>query len=107
MSWISGAAIFFIIWWTTLFAVLPFGVRNSSEAGRAVGDGHDAGAPVVHGLRWKLTVTTVLALVIFFGFRFPVCRRLSGCDEHPAPERRAENLNGYFARLLSMSGACG
>ncbi len=70
MSWISGAAIFFIIWWTTLFAVLPFGVRNSSETGRAVGDGHDAGAPVVHGLRWKLTVTTVLALVIFFCFRF-------------------------------------
>lgn len=70
MSWVSSLAIFFIIWWTTLFAVLPFGVRNSSESGSQVGEGHDRGAPVAHGLRWKLLVTTGVALVIFFGFRF-------------------------------------
>lgn len=68
MSWISSLAIFFIIWWTTLFAVLPFGVRNASEAGRTVQEGNDAGAPVAHGMRWKLLVTTGLALVIFVGF---------------------------------------
>ena len=70
MSWVSSLAIFFIIWWTTLFAVLPFGVHNSSESGSRVGEGHDHGAPVVHGLRWKLLATTVLALAIFFGFQF-------------------------------------
>ncbi|MBL8790554.1 MAG: DUF1467 family protein [Rhizobiales bacterium] len=70
MSWVSSLAIFFIIWWTALFAVLPFGVRNNAEAGTQVGEGHDAGAPVAHGLRWKLLATTLLSLVIFFGFRF-------------------------------------
>lgn len=68
MSWVSSLAIFFIIWWTALFAVLPLGVRNSAEAGTQVGEGHDAGAPVVHGLRWKLVATTILALAIFFGY---------------------------------------
>ncbi len=43
-----------------LFAVLPLGVRNASEAGAEVSKGHDAGAPVSHGLRWKLVVTTLL-----------------------------------------------
>ncbi len=70
MSWVSSLAIFFIIWWTALFAVLPFGVRNSAETGAQVGEGHDAGAPVAHGLRWKLVVTTLLSIVIFFGVRF-------------------------------------
>jgi len=70
MNWISSLAIFFIIWWTALFAVLPFGVRNSVEAGTQVQEGHDHGAPVAHGLRWKLVVTTVVALVIFFGVRY-------------------------------------
>ncbi len=37
MSWVSSLAIFFIIWWTALFAVLPFGVRNSAETGAKVG----------------------------------------------------------------------
>ena len=33
MSWTTAAAIYFIIWWVVLFAVLPFGVRNAGEAG--------------------------------------------------------------------------
>lgn len=65
MSWISLAAIFFVIWWIVLFAVLPFGVRNASEAGRKVEEGNDAGAPVVHGLPWKVAATTVIAAVVF------------------------------------------
>ena len=31
MSWISGAAIFFIIWWIVLFAMLPFGLRTQDD----------------------------------------------------------------------------
>jgi predicted secreted protein len=65
MSWTSALAIYFIIWWTTLFAVLPFRVRNAHEAGEAVAEGHDAGAPVSHGLLWKAKVTTVVASVVF------------------------------------------
>lgn len=31
MSWISAAAIYFIIWWTVLFATLPFGLRTQDD----------------------------------------------------------------------------
>ena len=36
MAWTTAAAIYFIIWWVVLFAVLPFGVRNASEAGEGL-----------------------------------------------------------------------
>jgi predicted secreted protein len=76
MSWVSAAAIFFIIWWTVLFAVLPFGVRNAHEAKQAVDEGHEAGAPVSHGLVWKAAVTTVISAVIFAVFQYVVSRGL-------------------------------
>ena len=37
-------AIYFLIWWVTLFAVLPWGVRNQEESGE-VAPGTDPGAP--------------------------------------------------------------
>ena len=40
---ISGAlALYFIIWWLTLFAILPLGVRSQHEAGE-VADGTEPG----------------------------------------------------------------
>lgn len=65
MSWVSAIAIYFIIWWTVLFTVLPFGVRNSHEAGETVQQGNEAGAPVSHGLGWKAAITTFISAVIF------------------------------------------
>jgi predicted secreted protein len=65
MKWTSAIAIYFIIWWVCLFVVLPFGVKNSAETGDKVEEGHDAGAPVLHGLKWKALVTTAVATVIF------------------------------------------
>ena len=44
MSWFSLFAIYFIIWWVTLFAVLPFGSRSQAEEGN-VTPGTDPGAP--------------------------------------------------------------
>ena len=65
MSFGSALAIYFVIWWITLFAVLPFGIRNAHEAGEKVEEGNDAGAPMVHGLLWKAAVTSVIALLLF------------------------------------------
>jgi predicted secreted protein len=65
MKWTSALAIYFVIWWVVLFAVLPFGIKNSAETGEAVVDGNDAGAPIAHGLAWKAVVTTALATVVF------------------------------------------
>ncbi len=65
MKWTSAIAIYFIIWWVSLFVVLPFGVKNSAETGETVEEGNDAGAPVSHGLAWKALVTTVVATVVY------------------------------------------
>jgi predicted secreted protein len=65
MAWTTALAIYFIIWWVVLFAVLPFGVRNAGEAGLDVGPGHDPGAPTIPALKAKLVWTTVVASVVF------------------------------------------
>ena len=65
MAWTTALAIYFIIWWIVLFAVLPFGVRNASEAGEAVETGHDPGAPTMPALKAKLISTTIVASVVF------------------------------------------
>lgn len=54
-------AVYFVVWWITLFLVLPFGVKNSSEAGERVPKGHETGAPVATGLIFKAAINTVLA----------------------------------------------
>jgi predicted secreted protein len=65
MALTTAAAIYFIIWWVVLFAVLPFGVRNSAEEGVSVEAGHDPGAPTVLAMRKKLIWTTLIASVLF------------------------------------------
>lgn len=57
-------AIYFLIWWVVLFAVLPWGVRNQEESG-AVSPGTDPGAPAVHVVWRKLFWTTVVATIVF------------------------------------------
>lgn len=64
MSISSSIAIYFVLWWVVLFAVLPFGVRSQIEDGSAV-PGSDPGAPVLPLMAKKLIWTTVLSLLIF------------------------------------------
>jgi predicted secreted protein len=64
MSLATGIAIYFIIWWVVLFAVLPWGVRSQMEGDEIV-SGSDPGAPVIPRLWWKLLWTTVVAGVVF------------------------------------------
>jgi predicted secreted protein len=64
MSWTTAAAIYFIIWWVTLFAVLPWGVRSQAESGEVV-PGSDPGAPAIPHLRGKLIWTTIVSSLIF------------------------------------------
>jgi predicted secreted protein len=78
MKLASAIAIYFVIWWTVLFAVLPFGVRNSDEAGEAVQQGNEAGAPVVHGLVKKFFITTVIAAIVFAIIYMALINRVLG-----------------------------
>ena len=64
MSLATSIAIYFIIWWTVLFAVLPWGVRSQQESG-AVAPGTDPGAPAIPRLRRKLLWTTIVAALVF------------------------------------------
>ena len=60
-----AAVIYLTIWWITLFAVLPFGVRSSEEAGETRPEGADPGAPAAPQLLKKAAITTAIAAVIF------------------------------------------
>jgi predicted secreted protein len=60
----TGIAIFFLIWWIVLFAVLPWGVRSQEEGGE-VAPGTDPGAPAIPNLRRKLIWTTLVSAVVF------------------------------------------
>jgi len=59
MSWTSIFAIYFIVWWLTLFMVLPFGVRKEDNPE----SGHEHGAPAKPMLVRKAMITSVLAAV--------------------------------------------
>lgn len=61
----TSVAIFFTIWWTVLFAVLPIGVTSHAEAGIDKGDGGDPGAPVDPKLKKKFFTTTWIAIVLY------------------------------------------
>ncbi len=62
MAITTAIAVYFLIWWVVLFAVLPWGVRAQGED-RAVGT--DPGAPLASRLALRLIWTTAIATVIF------------------------------------------
>ena len=60
----TALAIYFVLWWVTLFVTLPFGVRSQHEDG--VGEpGTDPGAPILTGMRRKLIWTTIISAIIY------------------------------------------
>ena len=62
MAITTAIAIYFLIWWVVLFAVLPWGVRAQGES-RAPGT--DPGAPTISRLGARLVWTTIVATAIF------------------------------------------
>jgi predicted secreted protein len=70
----TSVAIYFVIWWLALFAVLPFRVRSQAEEGR-VSAGSDPGAPAEAHLLWYALVTSAvaaLASVVFLVWLAPL-----------------------------------
>lgn len=58
MGWASGLAVFFVVWWTVLFAVLPWGVRTDPETGQI-------GAPERPLLLRKFVATTLITGIVW------------------------------------------
>jgi predicted secreted protein len=61
----TAIAIYFVIWWIVLFAILPWGVKNPHEAGETILDGNEPGAPVKHQMGKKAFITTVVSAIVF------------------------------------------
>ena len=67
-SWVLAVAIYFVLWWIVLFAVLPWGVKSQEEAG-SISPGSDPGAPVRPLLLRKVIATTLVsALIVALGY---------------------------------------
>lgn len=64
MSLTLSIALYFIIWWTTLFAVLPIGVRTQGESGEVV-PGTPQSAPARPRILWVIGVNTLVACIVF------------------------------------------
>ena len=61
----TAIAIYFVVWWIVLFAILPIGVKNAHEAGETTLEGNEPGAPVRHQMGKKALVTTVVSAIVF------------------------------------------
>lgn len=64
MSLIFALAIYFVVWWIVLFAVLPFNVRTQAEAGETV-PGTPESAPAKFPMARMFLINTAVATVVF------------------------------------------
>lgn len=62
MNVVTGIVLYTLIWWTVLFAVLPFGTRPRSEADDATGW---RGAPEQPRILAKAIATTLISALIW------------------------------------------
>ncbi|PHK96360.1 hypothetical protein CR162_03220 [Pseudoroseomonas rhizosphaerae] len=65
MNWFTGFVVYFLIWWTVLFAVLPVGVRPDAEGDATTGGWR--GTPQSPGLLRKALWTTVISTILWAG----------------------------------------
>lgn len=63
MSWVTWGAIYFIMWWVSLFAILPFGLRTQDEAHDVVPGTTESAPRGPHILRAMLWTTLVSAMI--------------------------------------------
>ena len=61
MAWVTGIVVYVLVWWVTLFAVLPLWVRPAEPDD----PGHAAGAPQHPRLLLKMAITTVVSALIW------------------------------------------
>jgi predicted secreted protein len=60
---VMSVALYFVLWWVFLFAVLPFGVRSQHDA-NDIEPGSDPGAPVRPLMLRKVLATSAVAAVV-------------------------------------------
>lgn len=63
MGWISGTAVYIVIWWLVIFMVLPWGVRPVEQSD--IEKGHAASAPLRPHMLRKIVATTILSAIVW------------------------------------------
>jgi predicted secreted protein len=64
MSVLTLLAIYFLIWWMVLFAVLPWGASSAHELGREIEAGHAPSAPMRPLILRKIIATTLISAAV-------------------------------------------
>ncbi|NJR13756.1 MAG: DUF1467 family protein [Phyllobacteriaceae bacterium] len=83
MAWFTIVAIYFVLWWLVLFAVMPFGVRTQSEDGE-VTLGTVRSAPSRPHFAKAAFRTTIVSAVLFAGFYWLVVVKGYGFADIPS-----------------------
>ncbi len=65
MGWFLSLVVYALIWWTTLFAVLPIGVRPDAQGDPEAGGWR--GTPTQPRMLRKVIITTVVSAVLWLG----------------------------------------
>jgi len=82
MSLAFAIAIYVVIWWVVLFAMLPIGVRTQAEEGD-IAPGTAESAPHLPRLLPKMVATTVVASIVFAIVYAIVAHKIVTLDEIP------------------------
>jgi len=76
-------ALYLVIWWIVLFAMLPIGVRTSEEAGEKTSPGNAESAPHLPNLLPKMVATTVVASIVFAALYAIIVHHVITLDDIP------------------------
>lgn len=60
----GSVGLYFVVWWTLLFAILPVRIRSQADTGE-VTPGTDPGAPAAPALRERAIWTSILSTLVF------------------------------------------
>ena len=82
MTLAFGAALYILIWWIVLFAMLPIGVRTQAEEGE-VAPGTAESAPHAPRLLPKMFATTLVAAIVFAALYAIIVHHVITLDQIP------------------------
>lgn len=80
MAWTTALAIYFLIWWVMLFAVLPWGIRSQAEDGSVI-PGSEPGAPALPRLFARLIWNTLVSAIVFGALAFAYAYELVSMEQ--------------------------
>lgn len=71
MNLTGGIVLYAVLWFLTLFVVVPIGQKSQAESGEIV-PGTPAGAPANLKVKRKLILTTVISAIIWAGIAWVI-----------------------------------